>query len=530
MASNDKQNKSGLRLADETTKPKPQKSRLVVVGSTIILVIIAITFIGAPTLRGFASSPSRIVFGSYDGKLIQYLPDNFFARQRDIIAENARETMNLNSSDDSRLNDLTYYFQISQIWRQAFESTAIHMALLSMAEKAGVHVTETKIDKAVIDSRYYVGSDGQFSEDTYIGTSAATRKANRDYIAEGVIQQEVVNDLFASRISTAEKTFVGGMASPEKKLRYVAFPYTDYPADQIADFATANAGLFRKIGLSRILVTESEAAILDIQSQLAANPDLFSELARNNSQDSFASKGGSMGTYSYFDLRGFFDRTEDLDRVMDLAKGEVSDVVVNEDGWYLYRCDVPAVAPDLSDPAERETVRAYIQRFEKGRMEDFFVARGAEFRTLASGEGSSLSSAAASAGFGYHETEFFPVIYGNIGFSMYGTTFPVFTALTVPDGDTTLQYTSTDTHFLETVAAMTRTGEISEPVILEDAVVVLELADQKELSEEERQTAEMYFSYGMNTWKENELSRSILESDKLVDNFNKEFGKNFSVQ
>ncbi len=523
MASKNNQNKSNLQLIDDKQDKqkdkKPNRNKFVVSGSVVILFLVAITFIGAPALGGLTSSSSRLIFGYYDGKPIEYQPDNYFARQRDNIAEQYRDSM---TEDNSGFN---LDFQLYQIWRQAFEQTTTHIALVSMAEDAGVFLTEEQIDEEIINSGPYTGSDGEFDESIYLNTSNTLRKSNRDYITEGLMQNEVVSQVFANRISGAEMEFIKSMNTPEKRFRYVVLPYSSYPAENISEYARENSSLFQKVSISRIALYDSEDVALAVHSAVSGDPALFEEEARNKSQDSFASKGGSMGSYVYHELKSFFDNTDDLDRIMNLKAGEVSDLVVNEDGWYIYKCDEAAVSLDFNNSEDLDSVRIYIQRYERGRMEDYFTSMGSDFVARVNAEEASFSGIASDMSLTYHDTDFFPLTYGNIGFSLYGNDFPLFKKLSVPDGDTTLQYTASDVHFLSTLTNLTLVSPLSEPVILDEAVVVVQLLEEQEASEEALGSADFYYTYAVNSWKEAQLTEALLVSDKLEDNFYEEFGK-----
>ena len=517
-----KSNKNGLHLVENKEKEKKSgRSKFMISGSVIILILIAVTFIGAPAITSFTNTSNRLIFGYYNKKPIEYRADNYFSRQRDSIAEQYRESM---SSNDSGFN---LDFQLYQIWRQAFEATVTHVGLLDMAEEAGVYFTDDQIDNQIVTAGPYMDSNGQFDENAYLNTSNTLRKTNRMLISQEMLKNEVISGVFGSKISTAEKDFINAMNYPEKKFRYAVFPYSSYPSDIISAYAAENSSIFKRISLSRIFLTESEEKALEVHAAVTSDPSTFEEEARNQSEDSFASKGGSMGAYVYHELRIFFDDTEDLDRIMNLNAGEVSDLIVNEDGWYIYKCDEPASSLDMDNPEDLENVRVYIQRYERGSMEDFFTEKGIEFINIAEGENGTFTGAADSLNIEYHDTEFFPVVYGNPGFSFYGNNFPLFTPLSVADEDTTLQYVSSDAHVLKTMAGLNEIGDISSPLILDEAVVVLELLEQNTEPEDEAEeaTAGMYYDYAVNSWKQNLLAQGFLTSDKLEDNFYEEFGK-----
>ena len=150
------------RSSDTTTKKKKLETEVekkrqmhpfLYAGSVILLVIIVVTFVGAPVISGSAGR-GNLNFGTYRGKPINYYPGNYLARQRELIAEGVRQ-------QEGEQGDLSS--QILRIWRTAFERTLLHTALLMAAEESGVWVSTDKVDEFLITSGPYL-VDGKFSE------------------------------------------------------------------------------------------------------------------------------------------------------------------------------------------------------------------------------------------------------------------------------------------------------------------------------------------------------------------------------
>jgi hypothetical protein len=511
MASSDKADKKILELKEKETKRK--NNPFVWGGSIVILVILVITFVAGPAIGQFSSGSGRVIFGTYNKKPIEYRADNYFARQRDSIADQVR--------DNTSTDPFAMEFQLYQVWRQAFESTALHVAFLDMADRAGLAVSDARVDREIISNGPYRDADGNFDESRYLSTSTTMRKANWDYTRESLIQDTVVRDIFSTSPTQGEIDFIKSMGSEEYAIRYASFPFSLYPSEEIISFAREKEDQFREIELSRIAFFDSQEEAEEVLNQVNENPLLFEELARNHSQDSFADKGGVMGRYAYHELSSFFTDPEDLDAVFRLGASEISGLVSTDAGWFIYRVDSPAATPDLNNPEVQARVLEYIQRYERGRIEDYLLARAEEVK--ASAEEMGLVQAALRVT-EVHESNRFPLVYGNPSFSLYGSQYPLFTQPAALDGDSSLSGSSRNLGFLKALKSLKDSGDLTDPLILDSGVVLVELVERGPADENAMMSTEFYYTYAVNSWKESDLTSGILTSDKLKDNFYQVFG------
>ena len=151
--------------------------------SISILVIIVISFVGAPLLGGIGGSSNELVFGKYADTEITYTYGSYFSRQLDIM-QNQYES---NGSDN-------YQYETYQIWKGAFDRTVFHTAILYDAEKSGLNISERRIDKALTQYGPYM-DNGKFSAALYNATSNADKYANRTIYNEELIQQQYLQDM-----------------------------------------------------------------------------------------------------------------------------------------------------------------------------------------------------------------------------------------------------------------------------------------------------------------------------------------------
>ena len=154
---NSKKNKAGdqKKAVEKRRKNQP----FLYLFSFLLLVIIVVTFIGAPVVSRMASG-GHIIFGSYGGRDIEYVPGNYLSRQRDMIADQIGQ----NGANTN------VQYQMYQVWRGAFERTAFHTGVLEKAEKSGVFVTQSRVDQELTQYPGYM-ENGKFSEVRYRNTS-----------------------------------------------------------------------------------------------------------------------------------------------------------------------------------------------------------------------------------------------------------------------------------------------------------------------------------------------------------------------
>ena len=505
------------RSSDTTTKKKKLETEVekkrqmhpfLYAGSVILLVIIVVTFVGAPVISGSAGR-GNLNFGTYRGKPINYYPGNYLARQRELIAEGVRQ-------QEGEQGDLSS--QILRIWRTAFERTLLHTALLMAAEESGVWVSTDKVDEFLITSGPYL-VDGKFSEELYRNTANAEKASNRTYYREQLVEETVINDLFNSQLaSTGEADFIKGMTTMQKRFSFVRFPFNAYRQEEIVSFGLENADLFMKIKLSRILVKSGAKEAEEIRAKLEDRTSSFEELARAHSKDSLtAGKGGELGWRYYYDLEKDFESDEPLATLFGLAEGEYSPVLESRFGWVIYRVDSPAVKLDLrtagesQDEESLQVVKDYIMQYERGTVEDYFLTQAEDFRTRATEIGFLLAS--LEQDLPTYQTEYFPLNYQGV--------FPLTPVRAVNPGIDIGSASFERDFFL--AAYSLKPDEVSEAVILDDQVVVLKLEDKRQQSGEEADMMEQYYNYFAYQSLQNDLESNLLAPELIEDNFNTAF-------
>ncbi len=479
---------------------KRQSHPFLYIFSVSILVVILVTFIGGPALSRLAGR-SAIVFGSYMGKPIEFIPGNFLSRQKDLLAEQLRQ-------QDS---DQNIEIQAYRVWRGAFDQTVLHTAFLYEAEKSKSWVSEDRLDKTLITAGPYT-VDGVFSEERYRNTSNADRSSNRKFFREQILHEQYLQDIIASQqLSNREADFVAKITENQRSFYFVRYQYSDYPQEQVAAFAGENRDLFSKIKLSSILIKNSRSEAEEIKKKLNDRTSSFEELARAHSKDSYAEKGGNMGWRYYYDLERDFEGRAPVDSIFELAEAQISEVLENRFGWVIYRCDNPQVSMDMESRESIQVVDDYLMRYERGMVEDYFLARAEEFTNTA--RESDFFTACGETGLTPYTTEFFPLNYQNV--------FEI-NSIRVRDNQVSLASASSSREFFLTAFSL-KENEISDPVPLDDMVLVLKLQDEKTAPEDQPFSMQDYYRYLAGQSLQLDLQSYIMDPEKLEDNFSSTF-------
>jgi parvulin-like peptidyl-prolyl isomerase len=473
---------------------------LTYVATVILLIIVVVAFVGTPAVGGLAGG-SRISFGSYAGRDIDYQPGNYLARQYQDLAARVQQ-------QDQEITESL----VRQIWQTAFQRTVYHEALMVLAEEANVSVSAGRVDRAIaLWPEFQV--DGRFSSERFNNTSSQYRLALRDYLRESLIDSRIQSDLYGETTPSApEREFLVSMAGPERRFRFVQFSFDDFPDAEVVDYGRQNAKRFNRINLSVISINSSESDARQIREQAVNRQTSFEDLARNQSVDVYSSDGGEMGWVYYHELEPDFEDTAVIDEIFELEDGEISRVFETTFGWTIYRVNEEPIEPDFADPGVIDAVRDYLTVFERGLIEDYLDERGREFVLRANSDG--FDAASAEIDQSPELTEYFPVNYGNI---------PYFGTVNASANPALSNGAFREDFFLELFALSD--GEISEPIVLRDYVFVFQLDDERETEADTREFLDSYISLIIRELVQEQVQETVIDDELLVDNFNATYNR-----
>lgn len=490
--------------ADKQKESKsPAKHPLMYAFSVFILLIIVVTFVGTPVASQMGGG-ATLIFGSYNGKDISYYPGNYLSRQKDNIAARAAEDGN-----DTNVQWVAY-----QVWKSAFQATAVHMAILEKAKNSGFDVSEARIDEALATYGPYI-RDGKFDPDLYRQVSSREKMETRKLFKEDLIQGQVINDLqYGQRFSSREIEFIKEMGKTRRSFSIMAITPDSFPSDEVIAYGNEHTELFRKASFARITIKASADAARNVLDKLKEAPATFEDTAKTQSKDAYAEKGGLVGPQFYYSFKNEFEDESQARTVFSLAKDTLSDVIETPYGWIIYKCIEPASAPDWNDQQTVQVARSYIERYERGTIEDYLMELAAATKIEAAGV--SFEAAADKAGFTRFDLNELTVNYGNIEI------FPP-----VPEGeDNLLAGAAFSEDFFKELFVL-ENDEISNPVLVGENVILAKSLETTVLTEEELGIIDFYYPLIVQQYQQEELQRSILESELLEDNFDDIFSQYF---
>jgi len=471
---------------------------LLFVGTLVVLVIVIVAFVLVPAIVPEArGTMTELSFGSYNKTPIEYVPGNYFAQVQENYARYRQS-----STDDVN------FVQVSmEVWRQAFEDTVIHTAILEEMGNAGYTPSQERVDEEVA-RQYQV--NGVFDAARYRQLDKTTRMAQWRLIRDSLTQQRYQEDITGLRVPTKETEFITAMASSQRSFDMVAFPLSSYPDEEISAYVRANPALFRLTHLSRITVSSSESEAQNVLKSVQDGTSTFEEAASTHSQDAYNDRGGDMGLKMVYELTTEIPDTEARDTVTALQAGQYSPIVkVPAGGWAFFRAEVSPYPVDMTDSANLTKIRGYLTDFERGRIEDWIIDQAENFIARVRADG------------GHHQLKEdlqFPRAVHNRRFNYGGV-------------DILRHKGAQYNHFAESNESFWRTAFFtpletpSTPLVVGNSVLVFYPLTETQAEDTSLDTIKSIYSYWLSYNAETSLRYYFLRSEKLQDHFFESFYK-----
>ena len=363
--------------ASEAISRKFKQSPGIYIGSIVVLILISITFIGGDFLSGGRmGGGDEMIFGYYDKIPIMLVSGNIFAQNYEQIRTRTHESLRAQGREVDESNVTGY------IWRQAYEQTLVHIAILNMIKKSNYSVPERIVDRAVAKMPRFQ-QNGRFSSNLYNEISESHRISLWRQARDNIAKDTFLSKFYGLMIPENEVNFYANMGSPMRSFSMVSFNIEDYPESEFLAYARENAKQFGSIHLSKIMITSSEREANRVLSSIKNGNITFEEAARVNSQDGYADRGGDMGSRYIFELDWDIPGTADRDVIYQLGRGEISNVITVNNGWAFFRVENEFSEPDFNDSILMERVRSQVRSSSWGRMENWAIDRAKEFNTEA---------------------------------------------------------------------------------------------------------------------------------------------------
>ena len=475
-------------------------------GTIFILVIVVIAFVFVPTMVPQAGGMEGLTFGYYNRTPIRMVGGNFFhQRQQDLTRQ--RQHQLTGSTDNPALiqHDMGV---ISQIWRDAFNQTAVNMGIQDEMRRAGFVVPSGVVDREM--ARLFQMPDGRFDAAAYRSLDTATRMSIWRQMQEDIAVRQYFSDLQSVRISSNEIAFIGAIASPRRTFNMAVFPLASFPDSEVILHAQENPELFRVTHLSRIILgTEWEARQLleMVQNGLTT----FEEAALNNSQDfAFAQLGGDMGMRMAHEFTAEIWDLQERESVINLASGQLSDVVSVGTNWGFFRAEEAVRPADTSDPLHLGNIRTHLTSNFPGRVEDWALSEAHRFSAQVM------------------ERDFEEVVFAeNIMRRTFGPLpanfgdLPLFTTV-IGTGIPEIQHASRNLFFWE-AAFSTPLMTPSAPVVIGGNVLVLFPVEESYADDFDVGFIERDYPFWVRGALEEASGNYFLASDRFVDQFAQAF-------
>jgi len=471
---------------------------LLFIGTFTVLVIVIVAFVLVPAIVPNAGGRDvDLTFGYYDKIPISYVPGNYFAEYRDMLARDRQNTM----------NGENYSYANYQIWREAFEAAVIHTAILQEMKKAGYTAPEKIVDRNVARLPQFQ-ENGRFSPALYRRMDDNQRLSLWRQIQEETAKGHFRSDVMGLLTPSTEGEFIGKMAAVQRSFDMAAFSVDAYPESEYEAYIEEHPDLFRSIHLSIITINSNEREARQILNSIKNGETTFEDAARSYSKDGYADRGGDMGIKMIHELS--IDIPEDAAReqVIALARDEYSDIIKTGSGWFFFHANDVIQEAEPSDPAVMEKVRSYVRNYERGRMENWAIAQADSFIALVNETG--FQEALAEKALQKRSFGPIPLNYGSI---------PIYTALT-SQSVTELASAADDENFWK-VAFSTPVKSPSRPVVQGSNVLVLWVTEETEIEADAIES--IVSTYNSNDWLNYlsaiSLQQHFLNNPKLEDNF-----------
>jgi len=470
---------------------------LLFIGTFLVLIIVIVAFVLVPAIVPNAGGRDiDLTFGYYDKIPINYVPGNYFAEYQDMLSRYRQNS--LNSENSSYMN--------YQIWREAFEATVIHTAILQEMKKAGYTAPEKIVDRNVARLPQFQ-ENGRFSQTLYRRWDDNRRLALWRQIQEETAKEHFRSDVTGLLAPAAEGEFVGKMAAVQRSFDMAVFSVDAYPESEYETYIQEHPDLFRSIHLSIITVNSNEKEARQILNTIKNGETTFEDAARSYSKDGYADRGGDMGIKMIHELSMDIPDEAALEQIAALARDEYSDVIKIDSSWAFFHVNDSVQEADAFDPAVMEKVRSYVRNYERGRMENWATAQADSFIARVNEIG--FEEALTAQGISKRSFGPIPLNYGSVD---------LFTGLS--SQSVTELASAANNEFFWKAAFSTPVKSPSQPLVQGSNVLVLWVTEETEIDAEAIDSIVSIFnSYWLNNVTNEALQQHFMNSPKLEDNF-----------
>jgi len=462
------------------------------IGSLIILLICAFVFVLVPAMVGSGKQQEAPVFGAYNKKEIRY-------EQNSDMLSFVNQYGQYYQSMGMQIDQSTSYY----IYNYAFNSTVAKLHAEDEIKNSGYKVPKAVVTRQMLP--YFSDENGNYNSKAYRSTPESTITQMRKDIEDSLVTARFNDDHFGSnegmyglKASAAELDFLASYDAKKRGFDMAAFPMADYPDSEKAAYGKANASKFIKYDMS-VITVEDEATAKKVLKRLDAAEITFADAVAEYSEKNYSNSEGKLNSSYAYQIENNLEDAAEVSVIGALKAGEKSGIIKTKSGYSIFQADGDSSAADFDSEDMLKTVYSYLTSYESSVIENYYIAEAKDFIAEAALKG--FDAACESHSIIKDIVAPFPLNYGNS--SIAGTL-----NTNVPG----LANAATNENFLTTAFSLKK-DEVSEPMVIDNNVIVLKYTTDGEASEEEASLPDT------SNFDESSASSAIMNSPKLENNF-----------
>ncbi len=482
-------------MADKKKKQSQIKKYFV----SAIIGFVAVAFVGsfaynyAAKQRG--GGPNVAVI---NGETVSMGSDSLFANfYRQYYEEERQKNGDENMTEKKNL----------QLLRRALDTVIQRTLILQYAKKKGVRVSKDMVLEQIIEKGYYATPNKKFDEKRYMSTPESDKKriykAEEEQLIIGMFIDEFIRNTLVTDLEI--RSFYQ-LYSYGKKIEYVFLRYDDVPEDRLKTFYEENPKLFERAHVAHILIKGNEKKANQIYEEVMKDPSRFEEIAKKESQDPTADKGGDLGWFYRKDMVPEFSEA-----AFKLKKGQISTPVKTVFGYHIIEAldDVQKLSYDKAiNRVKQEYVNAH-----RDEVERRVAQKGKEILAKAAKEPGSFEDIVKKGGLKLEKTDYISLEGQYI--LNEDRSLPLYDLMGIKN--------------LPEIVFSTNIDQVGGPLTSSNGEIIFKVVDEKKFNQDDFEKAKDYMYQVYTNLKQNYLFndwyQAALRNSKIVDNFNKVFAK-----
>ncbi|MDE5615199.1 MAG: peptidyl-prolyl cis-trans isomerase [Treponemataceae bacterium] len=478
------------------------KRTLLYIGSVVVLILSAITFIFVPSMLDRTSGSAHSL-GTYDGKKIELIPGtpvaNSLATFDALYKEQLSQVDQYPAAQQKYVRSSIYY----QMYSNAFNAAISFLSAAAAVKQSGYAPSAIAISREMLP---YFSDENGYSARIYNAVSESQRNDIRKDVTNRLIWQHYFDDYFGTgrhtqdayfigltcmqnysiymqqarlappntlggyalyglKASDEEQEFLAAMGTEKRSFDMVAWNKTAYPDQEVIAYGVDHYELFNTHDVS-VITVDSKAEAEKLLAQITNNELTFDDALSEFSQKYYTDADGKLTSHYEYQIKEIIPDEGEFNAVIDLDVGAVSGVIQTANNSYaLFRRNEKRGLNQLNVEENIDVVRNYLDTHEAGIAETYYVNLAKDFAA----DAVTTSFDAASRKFKVTKIAV-PAFALNYGNALRGAD--------IPSDIAELNGASRNEHFLQTAFSL-KTNEISEPIVLGENVLVLKLTGEQ---------------------------------------------------